>query len=47
MATVSMSTVSDALKLMYLPAMQDQMNYEINPFYAKLEKNSDDMVKGL
>lgn len=47
MATVSMSTVSEALKLVYLPAMQDQMNYEINPFYAKLEKNADDMVKGL
>lgn len=43
---ISMQTLSDALKTYYLPSVIDQLNYKINPFFAEIEKNSEEVTGG-
>ena len=44
MGMVTMETLADALKAFYLPAIQNQMNYSVNPFFASIEQNSEEVV---
>ena len=44
MAEVSMTTMAEALKIFYLPAIVNQINYESNAFFSEIEKNSEEVV---
>jgi len=43
MGEVSMTTMADALKIFYLSAIANQINYESNPFFAAIEQNSEEV----
>ena len=36
---VTMTTADNVLKSYYLPAISDTLNYESNPFLAKIKQN--------
>jgi len=40
---ITISTVADAFKTFYKPVIIDQMNTRVNPFYARIEKNSEEV----
>lgn len=44
MGIVTMDTLADALKVFYLPAIVNQMNYGVNAFFANIEQNSEEVV---
>jgi hypothetical protein len=40
---ITIATLTDALKIFYLPAIVEQLNYKINPFYANIEANAEEV----
>lgn len=40
---ITIATVADAFKTFYKPVIVDQMNTKVNPFYARIEKNSEEV----
>ncbi|MES0334797.1 MAG: phage major capsid protein [Candidatus Magnetobacterium sp. LHC-1] len=40
---ITISTLSEALRTYYLRTMVDQLDYAVNPFYAQIEKNSEEV----